>query len=419
MATATTSPVANNLFRQSAEIVGMHPKHQAILLGTKNELTVEFPVLMDDNEYQIFRGFRIQHNNILGPYKGGIRFHPAVDLEEVRRLATFMTFKTALCELPFGGAKGGVAIDPNRLSEGELERVVRRFTHALGSNIGPEYDIPAPDVGTDSRCMGWLMDTYANSTAPGDRQNLRRVVTGKPVAIGGSLGRVAATGRGVVHCIANLIAEHGHSFAGATCAIQGFGNVGRSAALEFSARGGKVVGVTDAFGGTYSKAGLDIAALVDFSELNGAVSGFSGGEDLANEAVFELDVDVLIPAALADQITIDNVQSVRAHVIAEGANGPITPEADSILASGGVEVIPGILANAGGVVCSYAEWVQNKTSEKWSLDRVNSTLAETLDSAWHRVSLAQTEHRCSRRLAAYITATSVLDEAYRYRGIFP
>ncbi len=416
----TSTPVsASEYFQRAADIVGMHPKHQAILLGRKNELSVQFPVRMDDGEYRMFDGFRIQHNNILGPYKGGIRFHPDVDLDEVRRLATFMTFKTALCELPFGGAKGGVAVDPAQISEGELERVVRRFTHALGPNIGPEYDIPAPDVGTDARCMGWLMDTYANSTAPADRQNLRRVVTGKPVAIGGSLGRDAATGDGVVHSVANLHEELDRSLASSTVAIQGFGNVGRRVAISLVERGARVVAVSDVGGGVHAGAGLDIGDLVEHVRQRGTVDGFAGADALRGDEIFALDVDILIPAALADQITIDNVDCVRAHVIAEGANGPITPQADARLAGGGVEVIPGILANAGGVIVSYAEWVQNKTSEKWSLGKVRATLETTLDEVWGRVASVQSTHGCSRRLATYIEATRVLDEAYRYRGIFP
>lgn len=410
---------ATESFIEAAQLIGLNPAHLSILTGTKNEIVVEFPVLMDSGEHRMMRGYRVQHNNVLGPYKGGVRFHPSVEPDEMRNLATLMTWKAALCQIPFGGAKGGVAVDPNLLSVGELERVVRRFTHALGSNLGPEYDIPAPDIGTNSQCMGWIMDTYANSTAPADRQNLRRVVTGKPVAIGGSYGRDSATGHGVVRAIQNVYRERGHQLAGTKCAIQGFGNVGSHTALRLAGFGARVVAVSDATGAVFKPGGLDVEALSNHAESVGGVAGFAGGEQLAQNEIFSLPVDLLVPAALENQITAENVESVQAHVVAEAANSPVSMRAAAVLEEADVHLIPGILANAGGLIVSYAEWVQNKTSDQWSLTAVTNRLNETMDAACARTSQTMERFKCSRRLAAHIEAAEILAEAYRCRGIFP
>ncbi len=403
----------------AARSIDMDPKVRAILSGPMNELIVNFPVQRDSGGYEMLQGYRIQHNNILGPYKGGMRFHASVNLDEVRALATWMTFKCALVRLPFGGAKGGVAIDPHDFTDTELERVVRRFTHSLGENIGPEFDIPAPDMGTDARMMGWMMDTYLNSRGPGERQNARRVVTGKPVELGGSLGRAAATGRGAAYALRHLYGEFDRSLDGDTVAIQGFGNVGSHVALTLSELGMKVVSVSDVSGAVHHETGLDIEKLERFSQENGAVAGYPNAEPISTEEFFALDVDVLVPAAIEAQITTHNVDSIRARWIVEAANGPITAEAAAVLEHGGVEVIPDILANSGGVIVSYYEWVQNKTSDHWSAADVDKRLRNTIWDACDRVAAQRSVRGCSRRQAAYIEAAELLQTVYGLRGIFP
>jgi len=405
--------------QQAAAAIDMDPKVRQILSAPMSELIINFPVQRDSGEYELLQGYRIQHNNVLGPYKGGIRFHPGVDLDEVRALATWMTFKCALLHLPFGGAKGGVAIDPRTLSDPELERVVRRFTHSLGGNIGPEFDIPAPDVGTDARTMGWMMDTYLNSRGPGERQNARRVVTGKPVELGGSLGRESATGRGAAYALRHLYGEFDRSLDGQTAAIQGFGNVGSHAALAMEELGMRIIAIADVTGVVHDPAGLDVSKLLTHVGQTGAVIDYPAADVITVEEFFGLEVDVLVPAALEAQITARNVDSIRAQVILEAANGPITAEASAVLEHGGVHVIPDILANAGGVVVSYYEWVQNKTSDRWSADDVDARLRDAMWEAADRVAIRRTEHGCTRRQAAYIEAATLLQSVYGLRGIFP
>ena len=370
---------------QAAAAIDMDPKVRSILSKAMIELIVNFPVQRDAGHYEVLQGYRIQHNNVLGPYKGGMRFHPAVDLDEVRALATWMTFKAALLQLPFGGAKGGVAMDPRGFSENEMERVVRRFTHALGENIGPEFDIPAPDMGTDAQVMGWMMDTYLNSRGPGERQNARRVVTGKPVELGGSLGRDSATGRGAAYALRHLYGELDKTLADETAAIQGFGNVGSHAATALVELGVKVVAIADISGIVFDEHGLDVDKLQVHATDTGGVAGYAQADSLTVEEFFALDIDILIPAALEAQITAANVDSIRARAIVEAANGPVTAEAAAVLEHGGVHVIPDILANAGGVVVSYYEWVQNKTSDRWSWDDVDRRLRDAMWDAADRV----------------------------------
>lgn len=404
---------------RAADEIGMDAKVRTILAKPKNELIVNFPVQRDTGEYELLHGYRIQHNNVLGPYKGGLRFHPSVDLNEVRALATWMTFKCALVHLPYGGAKGGVAIDPSSYSQAELERVVRRFTHSLGSNIGPEHDIPAPDVGTNARMMGWIMDTYLNSSGTDDRQNVRRVVTGKPVELGGSLGREAATGKGAAYALRHLYGEYERTLEGDRVAIQGFGNVGSHGARALAELGMKVVAVSDVSGTVHADGGLDIDALIAHTQETGGVAGFADADVLTTEEFFGLDVEVLMPAALESQITEDNVESVRARVILEAANGPVTAEAAETLEAGGVDVIPDILANAGGVIVSYYEWVQNKTSDQWSAVDVDQRLRDTIWNAADRVAAQRARIGGTRRHAAYVEACSLLQRVYDLRGIFP
>ncbi len=403
----------------AAETIDMDPKVRAILSGPKNELIVNFPVQRDNGEWELLQGYRIQHNNVLGPYKGGLRFHPAVDLDEVRALATWMTFKCALVGLPFGGAKGGVAIDPAQYSAGELERVVRRFTHSLGENIGPEYDIPAPDVGTDARTMAWMMDTYLNSRGSGERQGARRVVTGKPVELGGSLGRAEATGRGAAYALRHFYGELDRTLDGETAAIQGFGNVGSHGAKALGELGVSLLAVADATGAIHNSGGLDIDALVRHVAAAGGVAGFGDSESISTQEFFALDVNILMPAALEAQITETNVDLVRADVILEAANGPVTAAAAMALDDRGIEVIPDILANAGGVIVSYYEWVQNKTSDQWSATDVDTRLRDTMWNACDRVAAQRENRGCTRREAAYIEASERLQSVYSLRGIFP
>ncbi len=404
---------------QATAAIDMDPKVRHILSAPMNELIINFPVQRDTGDYEVLQGYRIQHNNVLGPYKGGIRFHPGVDLDEVRALATWMTFKCALLQLPFGGAKGGVAIDPHLLSDAELERVVRRFTHSLGENIGPEFDIPAPDMGTDARTMGWMMDTYLNSRGPGERQNARRVVTGKPVELGGSLGRDSATGRGAAYALRHLYGELDRTLVGETAAIQGFGNVGSHAAVALSELGVKIIAIADVTGVVHDPDGLDVEKLRAHADDRGGVADYPQSEGLRVEEFFALDVDILVPAALETQITAANVDSIRARVIVEAANGPVTAEAAAVLEHGGVHVIPDILANAGGVVVSYYEWVQNKTSDRWTAKDVDERLRDAMWDAADRVANRRLERRCTRRQAAYMEAASLLQTVYGLRGIFP
>jgi glutamate dehydrogenase (NAD(P)+) len=403
----------------AAHAVEMDEKVRGILSQPMNELIVNFPVQRDDGSYDMLQGYRIQHNNVLGPFKGGMRFHPSVDIDEVRALATWMTFKCALVRLPFGGAKGGVAMDPRSFSEQELERVVRRFTHSLGENIGPEYDIPAPDMGTNAQTMGWMMDTYLNSRGPGERQNTRRIVTGKPVELGGSLGREEATGRGAAYALRHLYGEFDRTLDGDSVAIQGFGNVGSHAACALVELGMKVKAVADVSGIVYADTGLDIDKLLSWVSESGGVADYPNAEPISHDELFALDVDVLIPAALHAQITAENVESIRAPIIVEAANGPITADAATVLDHGGVHVIPDILANAGGVVVSYYEWVQNKTSNRWSADDVDTRLRNQIWDACDRVSAQRAQRACSRRAAAYIEASELLQKVYSLRGIFP
>ncbi len=403
----------------AASDIDMPDKVRRILSEPMNEIIVNFPVRRDSGDYEILQGYRIQHNNVLGPFKGGLRFHESVDLNEVRALATWMTFKCALVRLPFGGAKGGVAMRPRSFSIGEMERVVRRFTHALGENIGPEHDIPAPDMGTNAQIMGWIMDAYVNGRGPGGRTGGRRVVTGKPVELGGSLGRDSATGRGAAYALRHLYGELDHTLSGQKVAIQGFGNVGSHAALALAELGMQIVGIADLSGSIHNEAGFDVEKLKRWSLENGGVAGYPDGDMISAEELFALDVDVLIPAALEAQITAENVEKVRASVVLEAANGPVTADASAVLEDGGVHVIPDILCNAGGVVVSYYEWVQNKTSDNWSAADVDTRLRNTIWDACDRVSAQRERRACSRRHAAYVEASELLSTVYSMRGIFP
>ena len=420
--TDSTSLFATALaqFERGADLIDLPDDLRSILSQPKNEVIVNFPVRMNDGSYRVFRGYRIQHSNLLGPYKGGVRFHPLVDLDEVKALASWMTWKSALCEIPFGGAKGGISFDPNTLEADELERVVRRFTHALGGNIGPDHDIPAPDLGSNAQSMVWMMDTYANSTGAAERQNVKRIVTGKTLETGGSPGREKATGQGVVFCLQHWADEVGFDLSSATVAIQGWGNVGSATGRILQVHGARIVAVADHAGAIADEDGIDAFELTDWVRERGSVAGFPGAGWIEDEDFWAADVDILVPAALENQVRLDNAPAIQARVIVEAANGPTTLEAEEALSARGVEILPDILVNAGGVVVSYFEWVQNRSAQRWSLDDVDHRLRDILWGACDAVVEARKEFDVeSRRDAAYTVALTRLQAVYEQRGIFP
>ncbi|MDG2160262.1 MAG: Glu/Leu/Phe/Val dehydrogenase [Acidimicrobiales bacterium] len=407
-------------FNRGADIIDLSDDLRSILSQPKNEIIVNFPVRMNNGTYRVFRGYRIQHSNLLGPYKGGVRFHPMVDLDEVKALASWMTWKSALCDIPFGGAKGGISFDPTALETDELERVVRRFTHALGTNIGPDHDIPAPDLGSNAQSMVWMMDTYANSTGATESQNVKRIVTGKTLETGGSPGREKATGQGVVFCLQHWADEVGFDLSGATVSIQGFGNVGSATGRILQVHGAKLVAVADHAGAITDEDGIDAFELADWVREHGSVSGFPNAMWIDDEDFWSVPVDLLVPAALENQITAENVGRIQARVIVEAANGPTTLEAEKILKQRGIDVLPDILVNAGGVVVSYFEWLQNRSAQRWVLEDVDFKLREILWKACDEVVDIRSELGIeSRRDAAYAVALRRLQVVYQQRGIFP
>ena len=398
-----------------AGILGLDDDIHAILQKPKRELTVNFPVNMESGGTRMFTGYRVQHNTSRGPAKGGLRFHPETNIDEVRALAMWMTWKCAIVNIPFGGAKGGVVCDPKTLTKAELEDLTRRYTTEISLMIGPDSDIPAPDVGTNGQIMAWIMDTYsmhAGHTVPA-------VVTGKPVSIGGSEGRLDATGLGVVLITEEAFKKRDLPLAEATVAVQGFGNVGSAAARIFHKRGAKVVAVSDVRGGIANGHGLDIPALTAYVAQTGSVVGFPNTEPLTSAEVLEIPCDVLVPAALQGQITEANAQNIRAKMVVEGANGPTTPGGDAILRERGILLIPDVLANAGGVTVSYFEWVQDIQSFFWSESQVNSRLARIMRRAFAEVWDASVAHKVDLRTAAYIVGVARVAEATITRGIYP
>jgi len=407
-------------FNRGADLIDLPDDLRSILSQPKNEIIVNFPVRMNDGTYRVFRGYRIQHSNLLGPYKGGVRFHNMVDLDEVKALASWMTWKSALCDIPFGGAKGGISFDPTVLETDELERVVRRFTHALGSNIGPDHDIPAPDLGSNAQSMVWMMDTYANSTGATERQNVKRIVTGKTLETGGSPGREKATGQGVVFCLQHWADEVGFDLVGATVSIQGFGNVGSATGRILQVHGARLVAVQDHGGSITDEDGIDAFELADWVREHGSVAGFPSAMWIDDEDFWSVPTDLLVPAALENQVTAEHAGRIQARVVVEAANGPTTLEAEKILAQRGIDVLPDILVNAGGVVVSYFEWLQNRSAQRWDLEDVDFKLRETLWKACDAVVDIRKELEIqSRRDAAYAVALRRLQVVYKQRGIFP
>jgi glutamate dehydrogenase (NAD(P)+) len=408
---------AQRQFDIAAELLDLDPGMRQILRVCQRELIVSFPVKMDNNSVQVFTGYRVHHNITRGPAKGGIRYHPAVDLDEVRALAMWMTWKCALVNIPYGGAKGGVVLDPTDFSMRELEHLTRRFAAEISILIGPERDIPAPDVGTNAQVMAWIMDTismHRGHTVPA-------VVTGKPIDVFGSLGRIDATGRGV-GIVTREAAKHlGLRLDQLSVVVQGFGNVGSVAAEMIAKMGARVVAVSDVSGGYYNRRGLDIEAMIKYVRQNRSLRGYHqpGTEQLSNAELLELPCDVLVPAALENQITKINADRIEARIIVEGANGPITPLADEILYNRGVFVVPDILANAGGVTVSYFEWVQGLQEFFWSEEEINERLERIMVRSFNSVLEMALKHEVPLRAAAYMIAVKRVADATTIRGIYP
>jgi glutamate dehydrogenase/leucine dehydrogenase len=404
---------------RAADLVKL-PEHVRLILSQpKNEIIVNFPVRMDDGSYRLFKGYRIQHNNLLGPYKGGLRFHEDTRLDDMKALAMNMTFKCALMDIPFGGGKGGVKCDTHALSRDELMRISRRFTHALGSNIGPEYDIPAPDVGTDAQIMVWIMDTYMNTGGYTERSSQQRVVTGKTVECGGSLGREKATGQGLVHCLTEWARDNDFELEGKTALIQGYGKVGAHAAMILAKLGVSIVGVGDYTGYRVNPEGFNAHRLADYVKKHGSIKDYDSGDPCTRSEFFAAKADILIPAALHNQVGEAEARALQARVVLEGANGPVMADGEIVLRERGIDVIPDILANAGGVTVSYYEWVQNGRQEQWELEEVDMRLEKAMKRTYRRVVELAREHECSLREAAYAIALRRLGSVYRQRLIFP
>ena len=410
--------VASRQIEKAMKLINMDQNVSAILAQPKNELIVNFPVKMDEGSTVMFKGYRVQHNNILGPYKGGMRYHHEANLDEMKALASWMTFKSALHEIPFGGAKGGVRIDPRQHSKAELERITRRFTAALGSNIGPEWDIPAPDVNTNAQTMVWMMDTYMNIVGQG-KNSVRGVVTGKSVSAGGSHGRSEATGAGVVHCITEWAREKHFNLDGAHIIIQGFGNVGSFTARLLSQKGAVIVGVGDAGGYIANPEGLNPHKLGEHVAKGGTVAGYKGATKITRDEFFALEADIFVPAALELEVGIKEANALKVKMMVEGANGPTYPEAEEILLAKGVDVIPDILCNSGGVIVSYYEWLQNKRSEQWDIADVLGRLEKRMKQTFANVREFAAAHKTDWRTASYAIGLERLQHAYRERGIFP
>jgi glutamate dehydrogenase (NAD(P)+) len=403
-------------FNIAAEKLGLSEEVYNVLKNPAKQVIVSLPITMDNGKIQVFEGIRVIHSNILGPAKGGIRFAPDVHIDEVRALAAWMTWKCAVVDIPYGGGKGGVRCNPREMSKGEIERLVRAYTLALIDVFGPDKDIPAPDMGTGPREMAWLMDEYSKAHG----MTVNSVVTGKPLVLGGSLGRTEATGRGVmVSALAAMQKLKINPFQ-ATCAVQGFGNVGSWAALLLEERGLKIVAISDHTGGFYNEKGINIVEAVAYRDSNnGNLMGFTGGDRLENAMdLLTLEVDVLVPAAVEDVITVHNAHDIKAKLIVEGANGPTSAKADAIINAKGIMAVPDILANAGGVTVSYFEWVQNRLGYKWTADRVNRRSDRIMKDAFDTVYEASKKYDVPMRIAAYIVAIDKVAKTYLYRGGF-
>jgi glutamate dehydrogenase (NAD(P)+) len=401
-------------FDHAADLLGLDPSIYRILRHPEKQIITSVPVSMDNGEVEVFTGYRVLYNTSRGPAKGGIRFDMGVSLDEVTALAAWMTWKCAVVDVPFGGAKGGVICEPSRLSLGELERLTRRYTSSIMDTLGPESDVPAPDVNTNEQVMAWIMDTYSMHK----RHTVTAVVTGKPIAMGGSRGRREATGRGVKISVKEALRELGMPLAGTRVAVQGFGNVGSVAAKLMEEEGLTIVAISDKTGGIYNPNGIRIAEALEYVKKNKYLTGFPNGEAITNEQLLELDCDVLVPAALENVITRKNAGNIKAKIIAEGANGPTTAPADQILEDKGIFVVPDILANAGGVTVSYFEWVQNREGYYWSEDVVIQRLLEVMKRAFSETYTYAREHKVNMRTAAYMVAIDRVAAVHTLRGVY-
>jgi glutamate dehydrogenase (NAD(P)+) len=401
-------------FDRAAELLDLEPGLYKILRHAEKQILISVPVMMDNGDIEVFTGYRVLHNTSRGPGKGGIRFDLNVTLDEVKALAAWMTWKCAVVNIPFGGAKGGVVCDPLKLSVGELERLTRRYTAGIMNTLGPDSDVPAPDVNTNERVMAWVMDTYSMHV----RHTVTSVVTGKPVEMGGSLGRREATGRGCMIMALDALKHLGMPVAGTTIAVQGFGNVGSVAAQLLSREGCTIQAISDRTGGLFRAEGIDVDAAVQHVRQHRSLEGFNGGDRISNEELLTMDVDVLLPAALENVITRKNAASIRAKIICEGANGPTTAVADAILDEKGIFVIPDILANAGGVTVSYFEWVQDRGGYFWAEDVVNERLMQIMSTSFRDVLELASSHKVNMRTAAYMLAISRVATVHRLRGIY-
>jgi glutamate dehydrogenase (NAD(P)+) len=407
--------IAQIQFDMAAEYLKLDAGLRQVLRTPKRILEVSIPTKMDNGQVKVFTGFRVQHNVARGPAKGGIRYHPNVTLDEVKALAAWMTWKTATVNIPYGGAKGGVICDPKRMSKGELERMTRRFTSEILPIIGPEQDIPAPDVYTDSQTMAWIMDTYSMTKG----YSTLGVVTGKPVSLGGSEGRAEATARGCLVACEEACKVKRINLRSATVAVQGFGNAGSVAARLFTEKKARVIAISDSRGGVFNSRGIDPLKAVRYKERAGTVVGMPGTSRISNDDLLTMKCDILIPAALENSITLNNADQLKAKIVAEAANGPTTPHADEVLARKGIMVLPDILANAGGVTVSYFEWVQDLQGFFWSEEEVKAKLESVMRRAFHEVHEMMRKHRTHMRTGAYVLAVGRVAEATLVRGLFP
>ena len=402
-------------FHIASQILGLDDEVYNVLKSPAKQVIVSLPITMDDGSIRVFDGYRVIHSNILGPSKGGIRFDPGVSIDEVKALAAWMTWKCAVVDIPYGGAKGGIKCNPREMSAGEMERLMRSYTLAMIEIFGPDRDIPAPDMGTGPREMAWLMDEYSRTQG----MTVNSVVTGKPLVLGGSLGRTEATGRGVMVSALAAMEKLKINPYRSTCSVQGFGNVGSFAALLLAERGVKIVAVSDISGGYYNANGINIQEAIEYRQgNNGSLDGYAGAEKIDGNQVLELEVDVLVPAAMEDVITSHNANNIKATLIVEGANGPTSAKADTIINDNGIVVAPDILANAGGVTVSYFEWVQNRLGYKWTGERVNRRSDRIMKDAFDNVYRTAQEYGVSMRIAAYIVAIDKVSKTYKFRGGF-
>jgi glutamate dehydrogenase (NAD(P)+) len=407
-------------FKKAADICKLEHYVRTILKEPKNVIQVNFPVRLDTGKFKLFQGYRVQHNNLLGPFKGGIRYSSLVSLSEVKALAALMTWKCALVDLPLGGAKGGVKIDPRKYSKAELMRVTRRFTHALGTNIGASYDIPAPDMGTNAQTMNWIMDTHINTVGFANRNVHSGVVTGKSLSCGGSEGREKATGQGLFYLIEAWANDHSDfDLEQSSYIVQGFGNVGSNVSLLLHNRQSKCLAVSDHMASIHNANGIDVPALIEHNREHRTVKGFAGAAEISKEQFWKTEADIAIPAAIECEITDQNANDLKVKLVAEGANGPTTPGADDILAAKGIKILPDMLANAGGVIVSYFEWTQNRNNSSWDLEEVDGRLKKRILKAYVKAQTTMKEFNTSLRTACFITALKRVETAYDERGIFP